>query len=145
MTDQLAGKIADEVEIVWIEGGDVVMERYDYVRQMLEKTPRKTGKPRRNMRAVRIIGYANLAADAEPTEPSGRYQRRMFYVQSNDRSEPDGQYQNATPHEAVDPRTVAPGVVGELTDRARGRQAAAASPGDTPHVDPQEPQGGMLF
>ncbi|GAA2720657.1 DUF6009 family protein [Streptomyces sp. NPDC029704] len=48
-----------------------------------------------------IIGYAELEESAEPTEPSRRYRRRVFCVTDNDRSEPGGQYQDATPHQAV--------------------------------------------
>ncbi|GHF56250.1 hypothetical protein GCM10010504_25520 [Streptomyces griseus] len=51
----------------------------------------------------------------------GRFIRRVFWVKEYDRSEqPDGTYGTAAPSEAVDPRTVAPGVWGELTERAWG-------------------------
>ncbi|MFF3159719.1 DUF6009 family protein [Streptomyces sp. NPDC057910] len=119
-----AWNISHEVAIVWVEGEDTVMERYDYVRWMFEKTRNKVGLPRGAMRAGRIIGYADLDDEAQTTELSGRHRRRVFYVKDNDRSEPNGQYHDAAPHEAVDPRTVTPRVYGRLTDRARGRRSA---------------------
>lgn len=127
MSDTLAQKITDEVEIVWVEGEEAVMARYDYVRQDLVKTPKKRGVPRITWDA-RIVGYANLSPEAEPPARlgSGRWERRVFYVTPRDRSEGEAdderaRYQGSTPTEAVDPRTVKPRVVGTLTDRARGR------------------------
>ncbi|MFD7551475.1 DUF6009 family protein [Streptomyces sp. NPDC059816] len=130
MSATLAQRITDEVEIVWVEGEGVVMERYDYVRQDLVKTPKKRGVPRITWDA-RIVGYANLSSDAEPPSRlgSGRWERRVFYVTPRDRSESeaDGErvlFQESTPTEAVDPRTVKPKVVGTLTDRARGKSGS---------------------
>ncbi|MFJ3176655.1 DUF6009 family protein [Streptomyces roseus] len=131
MSDTLGQKITDEVEIVWVEGESTVMARYDYVRQDLVKTSKKRGVPRITWDA-RIIGYANLSLDAEPPTGlgSGRWERRVFYVKPQDRSERETDdervhYQGSTPTEAVDPRTVKPTVVGTLTDRARGRGGQA--------------------
>ncbi|MGW6144418.1 DUF6009 family protein [Streptomyces sp. NPDC055140] len=138
MSDPATASLSQEVGIVWVEGQEVVEATYDYVRWMFEKTRNRTGRPSGAMRAGRIVGYAELSGNAEPTEPSRRYRRRVFYVKDNDRSEPDGQYQDATPHEAVDPRTVLPGVYGRLTDRARGRRPAS----DTTAIDPPD---GTLF
>ncbi|MFE6848779.1 DUF6009 family protein [Streptomyces sp. NPDC057686] len=136
MSDTLVHKITDEVEIVWVEGESTVMARYDYVRQDLVKTAKKRGVPRIAWDA-RIIGYANLRADAEPPAglSSGRWERRIFYVKPQDRSEGETvgervHYQGSTPAEAVDPRTVKPGVVGTLTDRARGK--TQPPPGEHP-------------
>ncbi|MGZ2361692.1 DUF6009 family protein [Streptomyces sp. 372A] len=144
MSDASTRSLSQEVNIVWVEGQDATEEKYDYVRWMWEKTRNKTGKPSGAMRAGRIIGYAELEESAEPTELSRRYRRRVFYVKDNDRSEPGGQYQDATPHEAVDPRTVSPGVHGRLTDRARGRRPAQSK--ETAHAPQSEPPpDGMLF
>jgi len=146
MSDASTRSLSQEVNIVWVEGQEETEEKYDYVRWMWEKTRNKTGKPSGAMRAGRIIGYAELEETAEPTEPSRRYRRRVFYVKDNDRSEPGGQYQDATPHEAVDPRTVRAGVHGRLTDRARGRRPAPpkeAAPAPAPQPEP--PPHGMLF
>ncbi|MER5417992.1 DUF6009 family protein [Streptomyces virginiae] len=134
MSDTLGQKITDEVEIIWVEGESTVMARYDYVRQDLVKTSKKRGVPRITWDA-RIIGYANLSAEAEPPPGlgSGRWERRVFYVKPQDRSERENDdervhYQGSTPTEAVDPRTVKPKVVGTLTDRARGRARQSPEP-----------------
>lgn len=126
------------MKIVRVEGWKTVDAKYDCVRWMFEKTRNRTGKPRGAMRAGRTVGYAETA---EPTEPSRRYRRRVFYVKDNDRSEPDGQYQDATPHEAVDPRTLRPGAKGELTDRARGRRVGKPSSSSAQ----SDPSDRMLF
>jgi hypothetical protein len=143
MSDAAATSLSQEVAIVWVEGWETVDATYDYVRWMFEKTRNRTGQPRGSMRAGRIVGYAELGESAEPTEPSRRYRRRVFYVKDNDRSEPSGQYQDATPHEAVDPRTLRPGLHGKLTDRARGRRPAQSDTAASAS-DPDPPQG-MLF
>ncbi|MEU5282288.1 DUF6009 family protein [Streptomyces asoensis] len=145
MSDASAESLALEVTIVWVEGWDNVDAKYDYVRWMFEKTRNRTGKPRGSMRAGRIVGFAELDESAEPTEPSRRYRRRVFYVKDNDRSEPGGQYQDATPHEAVDPRTLRPGVHGELTDRARGRRQTQLNAVPSPSPPEPEPPSGALF
>ncbi|WTA32210.1 DUF6009 family protein [Streptomyces chartreusis] len=45
----------------------------------------------------------------------------------HDRSEqPNGMYRSSVPAEAVDPRTVAPGVWGEVTERAWGAPMSEA-------------------
>ncbi|MER5888058.1 DUF6009 family protein [Streptomyces sp. NPDC001941] len=144
MPDASTTSLSQEVSIVWVEGEQVTWERYEYVRWMWEKTRTKAGKPSGAMRAGRIVGYAELDDTAEPTEPSRRYRRRVFYVKSNDRSEPGGQYQDATPHEAVDPRTVRAGTHGRLTDRARGRRPARPEDTGGGPAGPPPPDG-MLF
>ncbi|MGW2421342.1 DUF6009 family protein [Streptomyces sp. NPDC001709] len=153
MSETLAQKIADEVEIVWVEGEEAVMARYDYVRQDLVKTPTRRGVPRITWDA-RIVGYANLKTDAEPPAVlgSGRWERRVFYVKPQDRSEgeADGErvrYQGSTPTEAVDPRTVKPRVVGTLTDRARGRSVSPENTSPPAERAPAQSaeENGMLF
>ncbi|MFF8617186.1 DUF6009 family protein [Streptomyces sp. NPDC015350] len=145
MSDASARSLSQEVKIVWIEGKDETEEKYEYVRWMWEKTRNRTGKPRGAMRAGRIIGYAELEGSAEPTEPSRRYRRRVFYLKDNDRSEPGGQYQDATPHEAVDPRTVRAGVHGRLTDRARGRRPATPQEAPDSVLQSEPPSDDVLF
>ncbi|MFI9190476.1 DUF6009 family protein [Streptomyces californicus] len=57
------------------------------------------------------------------------FTRRVFWVKEHDRSEqPDGAYSSGAPSEAVDPRTVAPRVCGELTERAWGGPLDATPP-----------------
>ncbi len=156
MSDTLAQKITDEVEIVWVEGEEAVMARYDYVRQDLVKTPKKRGVPRITWDA-RIVGYANLSPEAEPPPRlgSGRWERRVFYVTPRDRSESEAAservlFQESTPTEAVDPRTVKPKVVGTLTDRARGKYTSLENvPAFTNAAEDTQPpapgEKGMLF
>jgi len=154
MSDTFAQRITDEVELVWVEGEEAVMATYDYVRQDVVKTPKKRGVPRITWDA-RIVGYANLSPEAEPPAHlgSGRWERRVFYVTPRDRSESEADgvervlFQESTPTEAVDPRTVKPRVVGTLTDRARGKPGGEEAPA---HVDAAEArqspeEKGMLF
>ncbi|MFD3537221.1 DUF6009 family protein [Streptomyces sp. NPDC058664] len=57
------------------------------------------------------VGYSVLKPDAPSGDTTGRFVRRVFWVKDYDRSEqPDGTYKTSEPSEAVDPRTVAPGV-----------------------------------
>jgi Family of unknown function (DUF6009) len=66
-----------------------------------------------------IVGYTELQADFRDNSLPGMFHRRVFWVKSYDRCcEPTGTYETGAPAEAVDPRTVQPGVEGELTDRA---------------------------
>ncbi|MFB7370330.1 DUF6009 family protein [Streptomyces sp. NPDC056222] len=58
-------------------------------------------------------------APSAPDAP-GAFARRVFWVKEHDRSRPDGVYNSGALTEAVDPRTVAPGVWGELTEPAWG-------------------------
>ncbi|MCX2179943.1 transcription factor [Streptomyces sp. SKN60] len=105
-----------EEQIVWTEdvGG------FDYVRQTVARLSTTRRKPVGWNGAGRRVGYSVLKSDA-PSGDTGRFVRRVFWVKDYDRSEqPDGTYKTSAPSEAVDPRTVAPGVWGELTDRAWG-------------------------
>lgn len=73
----------------------------------------------------------------------GLWQRRVP-VPGNDRSAPHGRYQDAAPLEAVDPRTVSPGIHGKLTDRARGRRTGPlAQQQSSPELG--KPQEGIPF
>ncbi|MFF5019085.1 DUF6009 family protein [Streptomyces sp. NPDC001165] len=154
MSDTLAQRITDEVEIVWVEGEETVMAKYDYVRQDVVKTRHKRGVPRITWDA-RIVGYANLSPDAEPPARLGsaRWERRVFFVTPRDRSESEAAgervlFQRSTPTEAVDPRTVKPRVVGTLTDRARGKSVSAEDgPAHASATDDDQSSGenGMLF
>jgi hypothetical protein len=60
----------------------------------------------------RRVGYAVLRPDA-PHDPQlpGNFTRRVFFLKDHDRdSDPDGVYSYGAPAEAVDPRTITPGV-----------------------------------
>lgn len=55
----------------------------------------------------------------EPQVVAGYFLRRAFWLKLYDRALlPDGPYRTGTPAEGVHPRTVRPGVAGEVTDRA---------------------------
>ncbi|MFD3504642.1 DUF6009 family protein [Streptomyces sp. NPDC058678] len=59
------------------------------------------------------MDYAVLRADAPSSDSPGQFIRRVFWVKEHDRSEqPDGTYKTSAPSEAVDPRTLSPGVWG---------------------------------
>lgn len=108
-----------EERIVWLED----ITRLDYVRQAVVYA----GTRRRRVRwdVGRLVGYAVLRPDATGSAP-GTFERRAFWVAAHDRdSEPSGVYRSGAPSEAVDPRTIAPGEPGELTDRAWGCRPAS--------------------
>ncbi|WP_435191612.1 DUF6009 family protein [Streptomyces sp. bgisy126] len=118
-----AGDLTHENRVVWLEDP----EELDYVRQALDKTPRRRGKPRYH-RDGRMIGFAELDDSAEADPDSGLQKRRVFYLLPHDRdAEPDGLYRAGAPGEAVDPRTIRPGHVGSKTARSqRGTEATVA-------------------
>ncbi|MEU5985057.1 DUF6009 family protein [Streptomyces sp. NPDC047434] len=119
--------IRHEDEIVWTEDVD----SFDYVRETLVDG---VGTRRRPVswrgQVGRRVGYAVLKKDAPSNQDApGMFARRVFWVKEHDRSEqPDGAYSSGAPTEAVDPRTVAPGVCGELTERAWGGPLARDVP-----------------
>lgn len=120
--------ISSEEAIVWLDN----LERYDYVRESLDCwTPRRRGRIRWPL--GRLIGYTELRRDAAPWMPAddigpAAFVRRVFWVKEHDRSEqPDGIYAVGCPVEAVDPRTVTPGVLGDKTTRTWGCECFDAS------------------
>ncbi len=117
--------LAHENAVVWLESPD----NLDYVRQALDKTPRRRGKPR-YARDGRLVGYTELDDSAEADPDSGLQKRRVFFLLPHDRdTEPEGSYSVGAPGEAVDPRTIAPKKVGDKTPRSqRGTSAAIALP-----------------
>ncbi|MFE6272218.1 DUF6009 family protein [Streptomyces goshikiensis] len=111
-----AGQLTAETEIIWL----VPTDGLDYVREHLDITKRRSGKPPYHGLG-RLVGYANLDPATTATRDSGRYDRRTFWLLPTDRSESDDSpYATYAPLEAVDPRTVAPGQPGRLTERAWG-------------------------
>ncbi|MEU2835214.1 DUF6009 family protein [Streptomyces lavendulae] len=108
-----------ENTVVWLENP----EQLDYVRQALDKTARRRGKPR-YARDGRMVGYTELDEHAEADPDSGLQLRRVFFLLPHDRdAQPDGLYQAGAPGEAVDPRTIGPRRVGEKTPRSQGSLA----------------------
>jgi Family of unknown function (DUF6009) len=110
-----ASELEHETEVVWLEDPD----KLDYVRQALDKTSRKRGKPR-YARDGRMVGYSELDESMLPDPDSGLYRRRVFFLLPHDRdTDPLGLYKEGAPGEAVDPRTVGPRRVGEKTPRSQ--------------------------
>jgi hypothetical protein len=109
--------IEHEERLVW----ECDPSGFEYVRQRLEICGTRVKGVPFNGRGERI-GYAILAPYA-PRIRKGTWERRVFYVRPNDRSEHPrsaGPYDWTAPREAVDPRTLSAGVVGEITPRAWG-------------------------
>jgi hypothetical protein len=108
-----------EEAIVWLEDTTA----FEYVREHFQLCgTRRRGPAFDFHRSGRIVGYAVLRAAARNNSGIPHlFLRRVFWVKPHDRSEdPTGCYAADVPAEAIDPRTVRPGVPGELTDRARG-------------------------
>ncbi|MFD7017988.1 DUF6009 family protein [Streptomyces sp. NPDC059928] len=126
-----------EERIVWTED----IDGFDYVRETLTTEASTRARPVPWHGAGRRVGYATLKRDAPSNDSPGRFTRRIFWVKEHDRSErPDGVYKTATPSEGVDPRTVAPGVWGDITERAWGGPLPVLS--DTPmSATPQDANG----
>ena len=104
--------ICNETRIVWDED----VSSLDYVREGIYAVAgyRRRGPVRTPGRRV---GYAEVSRN----EGGPVIHRRIFWLAEHDRdSEPDGCYASGAPSEAVDPRTVRPGVPGRLTERAWG-------------------------
>ncbi len=115
--------LTHEQQVVWLESPD----NLDYVRQALDKTPRRRNKPR-YARDGRMVGFTELDDDAEPDPDSGLYKRRVFFLLPHDRdSLPEGLYREGAPGEAVDPRTIEPKKPGAKTPRSQRGPAAIAS------------------
>jgi hypothetical protein len=107
--------LRSEERIVWTEEP----KKFDYVREII--VPHRCRRGAVYLGATyngRIVGYAELRPDAQRFDESG-FLRRVFTLTPGDRdSQPRGPYKKGTPSEAIDPRTVAPGVPGKMTDRA---------------------------
>ncbi|MCC3655870.1 DUF6009 family protein [Streptomyces sp. S07_1.15] len=109
-------QLAHENELVWLED----ISTLDYVRQSLERLPTRRGRPAYH-RDGRMVGYALLGPEARSSRASGTFLRRVFWLLPHDRDgQPDGLYASGAPSEAIDPRTVAPGVKGYKTQRSEG-------------------------
>jgi hypothetical protein len=114
--------LAHEIEIRWLEDP----EPLDYVRQSLERLSSRKGRPPYH-RDGRMVGYALLGPAAPSSRASGTFRRRVFWLLPHDRDqEPDGLYATGSPSEAVDPRTIAPTVKGDKTERSQGGPASPA-------------------
>ena len=106
-TDALDGwsredPLAYEKSIVWTED----ITGLDYVRVTTIHSARSRRGPLQAGGKIRVVGYAKLTANA-PRNPDGTtYSRRMFYIKI-DEGDATGR-----PADAVDPRSVLPGMPG---------------------------------
>ena len=117
MKDLVEQSLPSESRIVWTED----ISELDYVRQRFNcyASHRVGGMAFRSL--GRRVGYAELLPGT-PRNNMGRWWvRREFWVSHDDRqAQPNGAYKLGTPFEGVDPRTIAPGILGVLTERAWG-------------------------
>ncbi|MGW0703301.1 DUF6009 family protein [Streptomyces sp. NPDC002867] len=115
-------EIKHETELVWLED----IEQLDYVRQSLDRLPTRGGKPA-YFRDGRMVGYAILDPKAKASRASGTFRRRVFWLLPHDRdTAPEGLYAMGAPAEAVDPRTLTPGVKCRKTERSEGGPPSTA-------------------
>lgn len=115
-----ATTLANESRIVWLED----IAKLDYVRPIYATSTSRTGKPTGwEGGERRLVGYSELCATAQPTHEHVTYYRRVFYLNPRDRDSGDPVYRQTCPVEAVDPRTLAPGKLGEKTPRVRGQNS----------------------
>jgi Family of unknown function (DUF6009) len=112
--------LGNETRIVWLRP----IEDLDYVREGIVLTTRRRG--RIGMRGRRtLIGYAEVVKTGRGIVT---YSRRIFWLRAHDRHfDPKGCYAVRAPCEAVDPRTVAPGIPGKRTLRVCDPRAVAAA------------------
>lgn len=120
MKDVVDLMLKHESAIVWTQD----VSDLEYVRQRVNcYARRRTGGMQFGMqfRSIgRRVGYSILTPDA-PHSTGRWWARREFWISRDDRPfQPEGPYQVGTPYEGVDPLTVAPGVLGLLTERAWG-------------------------
>lgn len=114
--------LRSEVRIIWLE----CIDQLDYVREAYVHSTSWRERPSTPSDADRLVGYAVLAAPDRAGVPAGELRdRRIFYLKPGDRdADPDEPLPPSDPYappgapcEAVDPRTVAPGEPGVLTER----------------------------
>ncbi|MFF2518252.1 DUF6009 family protein [Streptomyces sp. NPDC058086] len=109
-------QLAHETGLVWLED----ITDLEYVRQSLDRLPTRGCLPSYH-RDGRMVGYAVLGPTARASRASGTFLRRVFWLLPHDRDgQPQGLYASGAPSEAIDPRTLAPGVKGYKTQRSKG-------------------------
>ena len=96
--------LAYEKSIVWLE--DIGSLRY--VRAVQVRCAKSRRGPLRLDGGERVIGYSKLLSNAPRDPRTDRYSRRLFYLKPSDIEADRG----PIPNNAVDPRTVLPGVSG---------------------------------
>ena len=114
-----------EEYILWLED----ISRHDYVRELLAFSASRAQPFKLNELGHSLIGYSTVRSGTPREKPSGLYVRRAFVLRLYDRSfQPNGEYRDNAPSEAVDPRTVAPGHPGARTERVTGGDQRAPRP-----------------
>ena len=111
--------LKNEIEIVWLKP----LDDLDYVRTWDTWESRPAARPR--LYGMRVVGYSVAGCSEKvPSRSIGakrKYRRRIFWLKESDRDlEPHGVYKLGCPFDAVDPRTLAPGIRGLKTERAWG-------------------------
>ncbi len=96
--------LAYERSILWLEDIDTVR----FVRTVEVRCARSRRGALNLNSGERVIGYAKLTTDAPRDRETDCYTRRLFYLKPSDTDEG-----SRVPQDAVDPRTVLPGVRGE--------------------------------
>lgn len=113
----------EDAEAARQEGPNVRTEdikAFDYVRRSVHYAARTRRGPVVWRGAGRRVGYAVLRSEAPSHDVPGHFVRRVFWVKEQGRSaQPAGMCRRSAPAEVVDP-AMAPGVWGELTERAWG-------------------------
>lgn len=101
--------------IIWIE--DVT--EMPYVRELLlTGLPSRARRPPQWSCPHRLVGYATLSADAPNSGYPMSFTRRLFWLNKSDleRHRLDVRHWPHVPVEAVDPKTVRPGVPGRMPE-----------------------------
>lgn len=109
--------LRSEARIVWLLDPQALA----YVRECWQICPSRSGRPKYYGRGD-VVGFAVLKPDAPhiPGVPSA-WLRRIFILAKHDRAkQPNGLYRDGLPSEGVDPATVRPGHLGQVTSRAAG-------------------------
>jgi hypothetical protein len=98
--------LAYEKSIVWLED----ISRLGYVRVVRVCCATSRRGPLVLNSGERVVGYAKLMPDAPRDTKTQRFARRLFYLKDRDHTDENG----AIPATAVDPRSILPGVIGEV-------------------------------
>lgn len=98
--------LAYEKSIVWLED----IENLGYVRVVQVGCAKSRRGPLHLNSGERVIGYAKLMPDAPRDANTQRFSRRLFYLKDSDLTGTT----NTIPATAVNPRSILPGVAGEL-------------------------------
>lgn len=95
--------LAYEKSIMWLEDIDPIR----FVRTVEVRCARSRRGALNLSTGERVIGYAKLTPDAPRDPKTDHYTRRLFYLKASD-TDP----RSSVPPDAVDPRTILPGVRG---------------------------------